>query len=190
MGELAGKLSDPQSLKHVDAAKTEMNKAISLLDEAETIGPAAKSDLEEALQSERNAFAALLRLRARETKIVKSRQQSSGQGGQQKKKRSINELELKQDENRYETQSQARSTPQQQEEDRELRQVLNRLRELAQRQADLNEELAELQSAIQLADTKEEEESLQRQLKRLREQQQDLLRDADEAAQRAGGGLE
>ena len=73
----------------------------------------------------------------------------------------MDELELDQDENRYETQQQAQQQSEEQQQEREVRQVLNRLRELARRQEDLNKELAQLQSALEkaLPIEKEEQES-------------------------------
>ena len=62
--------------------------------------------------------------------------------------------------------------------------MLNRLRELAQRQNDLNDRLKELQSALEAAKTPPAREEIERQLKRLREQQQQILRDTDELRER------
>ena len=57
--------------------------------------------------------------------------------------RQLQQLELTSDENRYEEQRSARAREenlsQREREQRETRQVLNRLRELAQRQTDVNE---------------------------------------------------
>src|SRR6185437_16250204 len=54
------------------------------------------------------------------------------------------------------------------------------LRELARRQTDLNDRLKELQSALQAAKTPQAREEIERPLKRLRDQQQQILRDTDE----------
>ncbi len=71
--------------------------------------------------------------------------------------RQLQQLELTADENRYEEQRTARAqqeqSSQREREQGETRQVLNRLRELAQRQTDLNERLKELQSALEAAKT-------------------------------------
>ena len=91
---------------------------------------------------------------------------------------------MDQEDNRYETESQAEDNSQEEQQQREVRQVLNRLRDLARRQEDLNKELAQLQSALEKAETEEEKEEIERQLKRLREQQQDLLRETDELNER------
>src|SRR6185312_115402 len=86
--------------------------------------------------------------------------------------------------NRYEEQStapaQKENLSQREKEQRETRQVLNRLRELAQRQTDLNERLKELQSALEAARDKKAREEIERQRKRRRDQQQHVLRDTHE----------
>ena len=62
--------------------------------------------------------------------------------------------------------------------------MLNRLRELAQRQSDLNDRLKELQSALEAAKDPQARAEIERQLKRLRDQQQQILRDTDELRER------
>ena len=57
--------------------------------------------------------------------------------------------------------------------------MLNRLRELAQRQSDLNDRLKEVQSALEAAKDPQARAELERQLKRLRDQEQQILRDTD-----------
>src|SRR4029077_7233921 len=102
--------------------------------------------------------------------------------------RQLQQLELSPDENRYEEQRTARSQQdrqsQHEREQAENRQVLNRLRELAQRQTDMNERLKELQSALEAAKTPQARDEIERQLKRLRDQQQQILRDTDELRER------
>ena len=90
---------------------------------------------------------------------------------------------MQDEENRYETQRSAQS-PEEQGQQRETRQVLNRLRELAQRQEDLNRQMRELESALQQAREEAKREELKRQLARLRDQQQQMLRDTDELRDR------
>jgi len=58
------------------------------------------------------------------------------------------------------------------------------LRELAQRQNDLNERVKELQAALEMAKDEEERKEVEKQLKRLREEQQKILRDTDELSER------
>jgi hypothetical protein len=183
--ELATKVRDPQSLQHIDAVRQQMQQAITLLSQAgdeSDVNP-----LPTALTAEQSAYALLLKLRAREFQVTRSQQSSRSQSqsaSQQRRQQQLDELELKQDENRYETQQQAEEQTEQDAQQQEMRQVLNRLRELAQRQEDLNKELAQLQSALEQAETEEEKQEIERQLKRLRDQQQELLRETDELNER------
>ncbi|MCC9657262.1 hypothetical protein [Rhodopirellula halodulae] len=183
LDELAQELQDVDSKRHAVDTRQAMEKAVEELTRA--IELKDKSPLTSALVSEQAAYAGLLRLRASEFQVTRSQQQQQQSQGSssQRRQQQLNELELDQDENRYETQQQAQLTPEQQAQ-RETRQVLSRLAELARRQQDLNEELAQLQSALQLADDEEEKEELRRQLERLREQQQDMLRQTDEVMER------
>src|SRR5690606_36391199 len=93
----------------------------------------------------------------------------------------LNEMDLTDEEKRYETERLAR-TPQE-EERREQLQVLNRLRELARRQEDATERLKELQNALEAAKTEEQREEIRRELKRLEEEQREMLADTDELNQ-------
>ena len=95
----------------------------------------------------------------------------------------MEQLDLKDEKNRYETQRQAQAQ-QESAEDRETRQVLNRLKELARRQHDLNERLKDLQTALQEAQTEERKEEIKQQLKRLQDEQRQVLRDTDELQSR------
>ncbi len=116
-------------------------------------------------------------------------QQQQGQQGQQSspssnrqagspRQQQLQQLQLDNDRNRYEQESQAQqlvSPEQQQERDR-----LNRLTDLAQRQEDLNEQIRQLQAALEAAEDEDEQEELRRRLERLREEQEQLLRDTEE----------
>ena len=117
--------------------------------------------LHPALAAEQASYQALLKLRAREHRVVRSSRQpnqqrpaSSASGSQSRAQQQLEQLELTDEEDRYETQSEAAT--QQEQEQRETLQVLNRLRELARRQADLNKRMKELQSALDEARTEEE----------------------------------
>ena len=137
--------------------------------------------LANALIPEQTAYQALARMQAREVTVTRGRSQR-GAGGESASQRQLDQLDLKQSEDRYETQSQARTA--QNPEQREQLQILNRLQELARRQEDLNERLKELQAALEEARTEEEREEARRQLKRLQEEQREMLADVDELQQR------
>ena len=161
-------------------AKKEMETALSRLEKA-TNSPAS---LPEALAAEQAAYQALLKLQQHEYQVMRNRNRSQGGGGsrEQQMQRQLEQMDLTQSENRYETQRQAQRP--QNNERREQLQVQNRLQELARRQQDLNERLKELQTALQEAKTEQEREEIRRRLKRLQEEEQQMLADVDELRQR------
>lgn len=186
LATLAEKIEDPESQQHVADVRKQMDDALAHL--AQSVQSLDPKTLHPALAAERAAYQALLKLRAREHRVVRGnpqqQQQQSGSasGAQSRAQQQLEQLELENEENRYETQRQAQS--QQDQASRENRQVLNRLRDLARRQNDLNERLKELQSALEEAKTDQEREEIERRLKRLREQQQEIMRDVDELRDR------
>ncbi|MBL9129081.1 MAG: hypothetical protein JNL97_15635, partial [Verrucomicrobiales bacterium] len=170
---------DPRAEVLWDKVLEEMDRALNRLTEAET----STAALPGALASEQAAYQALLRLQARETNVARARQNGQGGGGQSRNQRQLDELDLAEAENRYETQRDAQSSNQNPER-REQLQILNRLQELAQRQEDVNQQLRELQTALQEARTDADREEIRRRLKRLQEEQQRMLADMDELQQR------
>jgi hypothetical protein len=173
---------DPRSAALIETVEKEMEKAVEQLSAAADEN--SLKSLPPALASEQSAYQALLRLAAREYQVSRGQNSQGGQGGQggQRAQRQLDQLDLRQSQNRYETQRQA--APPQNSQQREQLQAFNRLKELAQRQQDMNERLRELQSALQEARTEAEREELRRQLKRLQEDQQQMLADVDELRQR------
>ena len=185
LAELAEQVEDDESLGYVESVRTFMNEAALRLTTAKQDADA--DGLAEALSSEQAAYQGLLKLRAREHEVTRQQQPPGQQGAQQGNNRAqnqLNELQLKEDKNRYENERTAQEQSQQQEQAQEDRQVLNRLKELARRQSDLNERVKELQSALEEAKTEEEREEIERRLKSLREQQEQLLRDTEELGER------
>ncbi len=186
-GQLATTLRDATSKENLKSAVDSMTDAEKRLAEAATT-PAVRG-LDPPLAAEQAAYQALLKLRAREFEVTRnSRQQQGGGGAASPSQQQLDQLELSAEENRYEQQRSARAQQDQgtrkQQDQRENRQVLNRLRELAQRQGDLNERIKELKAALEAAKDDKAREELDRQLKRLRDQQQQLLRDTDEVKER------
>ena len=180
-------LQDSASLEHLAIVLESMNQAAAHL--ASAHDQPSSQPLQPALAAEQAAYQALLKLRAREHEVVRQQQQQASRSSansaarSQQQRQQLDQLDLAKEENRYETQRQANSKPEQ-EADRETRQVLNRLKELARRQHDLNERLKDLQSALQEAESAEKKEEIRRQLKRLEEEQTQVLRDTDELASR------
>ena len=172
------RVQDPRMQGLMEAVEKEMEKAVKHLTAA-TNSPAPLPD---ALTAEQAAYQALLKLSTREVQVAKSRnRQNQGQQNAQMQQQ-LDQLDLKQSDDRYEKQSQA-ATPETAEQQEQLA-ILNRLKELAQRQNDLNEKIKELQTALQEAKTDAEREEIRRRLKRLREEEQQLLADVDELRQR------
>ncbi|MBU6237240.1 MAG: DUF4175 family protein [Planctomycetes bacterium] len=161
-----------------------MDDAIEKLNQAKQ--DSSSDSLRQAMQQERTAYEGLLKLRAREFEVNQSQQSQSSSQSQSQSQRSrqqqIEQLKLENDENRYETES--RPETNEDAAQREMRQVMNRLDELARRQQDLNEQLRELDLALQEAKTEEAKKEIEEQLKRLRDSQQELLQDTDELLDR------
>lgn len=179
--EAAAEGGDPRTTTFWKAATDAMERALAELEEALK----SPEPLPKALAAEQSAYQALLRLQQREYEVTRNRNRSQGQqagGRQQQMQRQLDQLELTQSENRYETERQAQAP--QSGERREQLQVLNRLAELARRQQDVNERLRELQTALQEARTEAERDEIRRELKRLQEQQREMLADVDELQQR------
>lgn len=170
---------DPRAAALWSAAIKNLETALANLQRA-TGSPAS---LPEALAAEQAAYQALLKLQEHEYQVSRSRRgQQPGGGQQQQMQRQLDQLDLTQSEDRYETQRQAQSPPT--TERREQVQVMNRLQELARRQSDLNDRLKELQTALPEARTEQERAEIQRRLKRLQEEEQQMLADVDEVRQR------
>ncbi|MDT8302068.1 MAG: DUF4175 family protein [Sedimentisphaerales bacterium] len=146
---------------------------------------ASTEELTPALASEQLAYQELLKLKDLDKQVARSnsrgRGSNSSSGSSGRSEQQLQQLEMTQQENRYETQRLAQSQQQTQREDL---QVLNRLRELARRQNEMSERLKEAQAALQQAENEQQKEEIRRQLKRLTEQQLEALQDVDELRQR------
>lgn len=179
--EIEAKLKDAKSRSFAQAAAEHMTQAAAVLKRSAD-GNNVEA-LMEALTFEHSAYEALLKLRAREHSVTQGQSGGGGGGGGGgRSQQQMNQLELKNQQNRYQTNPQAKKQvagPK-----REELQVLNRLRELARRQGGLNDKLKEMENLLREAKTEQEREEIQRRLKRLREEQQELLRNLDELRDR------
>ncbi len=173
----AERARDPRTEALWSAATKQMEQALDQLRRADS-----PSALRDALAAEQGAYQALLKLQEHEYQVARQRRQSQGGGRQQQMERQLEQMDLTQSQDRYENQRQAQAPQNSQK--REQLQVMNRLQELARRQTDLNDRLKELQSALQEAKTDEERAELQRRLKRLEEEERQMLADVDELRQR------
>jgi hypothetical protein len=181
--ELAQQLQDNQSQALASELKSLMNEAVSALSAAKSSGSA--NPLNRALSNEQSAYQMLLRMRDREFQVTRQNAQTSqSQNSQSNQQRQMQQMDLQAQTDRYEQERLAQEQESQSAEQRENRQILSRLRELARRQNDLNKRIKELQSSLQEAETETEQEAIEKQLKRLQEEQQQILRETDELQDR------
>ena len=182
---LKEQLQAPNAAQDLLKVQSSMREAIAELNQTGSETPSVA--LRGAIKQMRGAYEGLLRLRAREHEVSQSQQQqSSNQKSQSASERNrqeqIQQLQLEQDPSRYEEESQPMTEVENSQ--REMRQVMNRLDELARRQEDLNEQVRELDLALQSAKDEQEKKELQERLEQLREDQQELVQDADELLER------
>jgi hypothetical protein len=173
--EQGGNTPDQAAL---EAAVKEMERSRAALEAAKK----SPDKLPAAIAAAQFAYQALLKATPREYRMTRSRngnqgRNSAGQPNQQE----LDQLELTKEDNRYETERQA--TAPQTSQQREQTQTLDRLKQMARRQQDLNDRLRDLQTALQEAHTDQEQEEIQRQLKRLRDEERQMLSDVDELRQ-------
>ena len=172
---------DPAASRTLQAAARHMETSLEHLGQA--VESESATELMPAVAAEQSAYQELLKLRQREHQVGQSRNSSTSNSARSaRSERQLQQLELTQRENRYETERLAQS--QEQAAQREDLQVLNRLRDLARRQNDMGNKLKDVQAALRQARTEQERQEIKRQLKRLREEQLQALRDVDELQQR------
>jgi hypothetical protein len=182
---LREQLQSPNAAQDLLKVQSSMREAIAELNHTGSETPSIA--LRGAIQQMRGAYEGLLRLRAREHEVAQSQQQQSSSqrsqsASQRNRQEQIQQLQLEQDPSRYEEESQPMTEEASSE--REMRQVMNRLDELARRQEDLNEQVRELDLALQSAKDEQEKKELEERLEQLREDQQELVEDADELLER------
>ena len=171
------RITNPMLIPILAVIGERMAEAEKTLGEAiadSTIGPLGTASV-----AEQGAYQGLLKLRAKEHLMMKSQQSGSGSSSSSSvSQEQMAQLELDNKQNRYELQRAAQK--QAESSQREELAVLDRLKELARRQQGINEKLKELEAELRAAKTEAEREEIERQLKRLRDDQQQLLHDADE----------
>lgn len=185
LDQAARNLADASLQPLIETIRGHQQNVVKRLETAATNEDA--TPLSDALLEAQFAYQVLLQLRSLESAVVQSQQQQQqqqgGGGGGNRRRQQMQQLQLENDENRYEEETTA-SEQTESAEDREDRQVLSRLRELARRQNDLNKRIKELQSALEEAETQEERDEIMDRLKRLRDEQQQILRDTEELMDR------
>lgn len=176
--KLAESLEGNVPQERLDAVAEPMDRAVEEFTLIQESAVEQHDHLTAALSAARAAFQGLIRLKPTDHRIVQGGQSGGGGGGGGgMSQQQLDQLELSDEKNRYETEKSARQADQAPQ--KEQLAVLNRLKELAQRQQGLNEKLKELDAELRTARTAAERDELERQLKQLRDEQQDLLQDAD-----------
>ena len=139
--EMQEKAEDLRSKGLIEQVMTHMKSALAELEKAQKDATV----LQTALTPEQAAYNALLKLAAREHQVVRMQRQQGQQGRQeQRNQRQLSELEMKKEDKKYETVREAEQQKEQQNAAQtEQLSVLNRLKELAKRQEDINEQLKE-----------------------------------------------
>ncbi|MBT5873397.1 MAG: hypothetical protein HOH43_08250, partial [Candidatus Latescibacteria bacterium] len=127
----------------------------------------------EALIPEREALHYLLKVDALIREFMVTQQNNQGQSSAPLDMTDTSELELKRDENKYETLDQSNQSQQQQQET--VDESLERVKELARRQQQLNEQMRQLANQEQRSESEK-----QRELDRLTREQRDLREQAEE----------
>ena len=173
--EAMEKAEDAEIKTALTEAWKSMKDALTPLEQV--IEEKKRGPLTQALSFEQSALEWLYRTASREHQVMRQGKPQKG-AGQQKNEQQFMNLELKQQEQRYEEEKQA--TPEQTAEQQENLMVLNRLKELARRQEALAEKMKELEKQIEKAKSEDEKQELADQLKRLQEEQEQLLRDVDD----------
>ncbi len=176
--EAMEEVDDAQVKQALTEAWKSMKDALDPLQQASA--DKKRAPLNQALTFEQTALEWLHRAMSREHQVTRSKSKQASQG--QANKNQIMDLELKQQEQRYEEEKAA--TEEQTAEQQENLQVLNRLKELARRQEALAEKMKELQNQLAKAKTEEEKQELENQLQRLQAEQEQLLRDLDDLKER------
>jgi hypothetical protein len=167
---------DPSAGQTLQAATEHMTEAVHHLTQVEA---RHASSLLDALDAEQAAYQELLKLRQREHQVARGQNSDRGSDrGSARSQQQLQQLQLTEQENRYETERRAQS--QRQTAQREDLQVLNRLGDLARRQNDMSERLREAEAALRQARNEQERQEVLRELRRLRDEQLESLRDVDE----------
>ena len=157
-----------------------MNETIESLEEANP--EASDGPLTQAIGSAQRAYHLILKLKPDEAEVQQSQESamgSGGGGGQQGDRPEIDELELDRRRNFYEEEQQT------QQEMEQTNKALNRIKELAQRQQSINEEISKLISELEKEQNSEE---LKRRLERLQEEERRNLERLDQAERSLANG--
>ncbi|MCM8540288.1 MAG: hypothetical protein NE328_08435, partial [Lentisphaeraceae bacterium] len=169
----------PNLHKYLDNAAKEVLDSVESL--KQSLVTNEKEDLDKALKTEQMALKNLISLNSKLKMLMKSQSKSQSSSKSQQQQQRLNMDEKKKP--KYEDKKQAEKLKE--EERKEDREILNALKELAQRQLDLNKQIKDVMAALEQEKDPAKEDELERQLKRLREEQEQLARDLEKVQDRA-----
>jgi hypothetical protein len=177
--QMRPRLEGDRARSAADAADIHMSDTLEAV--APVAAGTARDTLDVAWREAQGAYRALLRLAPRENRVAQSRGGQQGQSAA-RNQRQLDQLRFRSDDDPYETRTRAEALTS--EEEREQMQTVSRLRDLARRQQDLNQELQRLQTALAAAENEEQREAVRRELQRLEEEQRRMVADLDDLRQR------
>lgn len=176
--ELLQSADSPEAEATLKQLSSELALAVKALEAAR--GAKAAEQLSIAAKHERAAYELILSDAGGEMQVARS--SSMTEAMQRNNPADVNELELDRNRNFYEEESRPPSgSP-------ETDAALERLRELAARQALINEEIARLISELESARTREERDEIRRRLERLKEEIRQNLEQTDELERQLQSG--
>ena len=164
--------------KYLDNAASDVLKSVEHL--KQSLVTREQKDLESALKTEQMALKNLLSLNSKLKMLMKSDSKSQSSSKSQQQRQRLNMDDKKKP--KYEAKKQAEKLKEEQR--REDREILNALKELAQRQLDLNKQIKDVLAALEQEKDPDKQDELERQLKRLREEQEQLARDTEKLQDR------
>ena len=166
----AGMMANPKP--ELIILKDAMDDAVKALGRAAL--PSPEDALSEAAVAERRAFQMILKMKPREAEV---QQQQGGGGGGGGERPDIQALDMDRNQNFYENEN----TTQQQQQAADA--LLNKIKDLAQRQSAVNDEIAKLISELQAAKNEAEKDAIKRKLEKLQEELKKNLEHVDEMRQ-------
>jgi len=156
---------DPELGAQLDKA---LGDTLDALDAA--VWPEPSEALIAATESAQTAYQLLLRMEPPRTQVARNRRNAAGGGGQQRDMSGMRELELERNRNFYEDEKRTR------EQQEAAAETLDKIRDLAQRQELINDEINRLVSEL---DTEEDREEIERRLESLRDEAKKAIEELD-----------
>ncbi|MDJ0841646.1 MAG: hypothetical protein QNK37_34380 [Acidobacteriota bacterium] len=160
----------------IGEAMSHMDEALEALGDADW--PEPEAQLAAATEAEQKAYRLLLKMEPPQSQVARNQNQGGGSGSQ-RNMAGMRELELKRNRNFYEDEKRTR------QEQQAAAETLDKIRDLAQRQKMVNDEIARLVSEMSGS---EDPEEIKRRLERLREEARKAIEELDRIQSEASAG--